>query len=362
MNAVLPRVIILAVGLLFSTQKMAAQHETVLQERIHIEDSIHYSVPGISRLCDQTKTLKNHIDIGDCALFVEIEGEGVPLVLINGGPGGTHHYFHPWFSQIRESHKIIYYDQRGTGLSDFKAGSGYSFRQAVDDLEKLRVQLGISQWIICGFSYGGGLAQFYTAAYPENVLGLVLISSLPIFESDHFVSDQERHLSGPEKEMQSRLRKEYVNGNLKMDAFLYNLALNGDWKRQNYYKPEREEMVRSALYEWVNDTDFNTVMSADYNRYNLQGVFDYCPIPTIIFEGKNDLTWGSKKALVFKENHPNAKFILFENAAHKIFKDVPEEFYSFLQEFTISLMPLSADMIRHWKAQTAGMLHPERSE
>ena len=44
------------------------------------------------------------------------------LVLIHGGPGGTHHYFHPWFSRAAGFARIIYYDQRGCGLSEFAPG------------------------------------------------------------------------------------------------------------------------------------------------------------------------------------------------------------------------------------------------
>jgi len=47
------------------------------------------------RLCDQMDIAQQMVDIGDCQLYCEIEGNGIPLVLINGGLGGTHHFFHP---------------------------------------------------------------------------------------------------------------------------------------------------------------------------------------------------------------------------------------------------------------------------
>ncbi|GAB1473355.1 hypothetical protein MASR2M69_07960 [Bacteroidota bacterium] len=63
-------------------------------------------------------------------------------------------------------------------------GMGYSFRQAIDDLDKLRQELGIEKWIVCGYSYGGALAQFCTTAYPNAVLGMVLISSATLLHDD----------------------------------------------------------------------------------------------------------------------------------------------------------------------------------
>lgn len=347
---------------LLAGQDAEAGRETVLDGIVHLEDSLYTAVPALPRLCDETRSEKRQVDIGDCSLFVEIEGEGVPLVLINGGPGGTHHYFHPWFSRISASHKIIYYDQRGTGLSDFQPGSGYTFRQAADDLEKLRIQLGIGKWFVCGFSYGGGVAQLYAAAYPESVLGLVLISSVPLFESDRFADAQETYLSAAEKARKNEVIREYLAGAFGMDAFLFNLALNGDWKRQNFYRPSREEMIRSALYEWVNDADFNSVVSSDLARYRFRGLFDRCPLPTLIFEGANDLTWGAEKAFAFKENHPSAQFIRFERAAHGVYNDVPDAFYPALEAFTRSAPTVSAGSVREWKQLIEGKISPAGDE
>ena len=110
--------------------------ETVQDRVLHLEDSIHNSVPSLPMLCDELNYSSQYEDIDGCKLYVEIKGEGIPIVLINGGPGGTHHTFHPWFTELEENHKVIYYDQRGTGQSDFEAGDGYSFTQAIRDLHE----------------------------------------------------------------------------------------------------------------------------------------------------------------------------------------------------------------------------------
>lgn len=341
--------ILLSILVNLSCEDVSKKKELASDRVIHIEDSIHYSIPYLPRLCDSMELEKRFVNIGDCTLYVELEGEGIPIVLINGGPGGTHHYFHPEFSRIKDRHRIIYYDQRGTGQSDFEKGDRYSFEQAVDDLEKLRIQLSIEEWVVCGYSYGGGLAQFYALKYPENVLGLALISALPMFEHEHFNGDQELYISKEEKEKKNEVIRAYIKGELKMKPFLYNLALNGDWKRQSYYKPTKEQMIRSALYEWHNDKEFNSIMSESYKAFNLEGVFKNCPIPTIIFEGKNDLTWGDKKAETFISNHPNAEYVLFKKSGHSIFSDEPKKFFRQLENFTHSLTSVSSNLIEKRK-------------
>jgi hypothetical protein len=94
---------------------------------------------------------KEKVSIGDCNLYCEQEGQGTPVVLLHGGPGATHHEFHPWFSQTKDFARVIYYDQRGCGLSDYRPGKGYSVNQAVEDLDRLRQALGIEQWVVLGF-------------------------------------------------------------------------------------------------------------------------------------------------------------------------------------------------------------------
>jgi len=51
-------------------------------------------IPQPATLCDQTDINRQMVNIEDCQLYCEIEGNDTPLVLINGGLGGTHHFFH----------------------------------------------------------------------------------------------------------------------------------------------------------------------------------------------------------------------------------------------------------------------------
>ena len=343
-----------------SCQEIESKRETVLDNILHIEDSIHYHIDTLPRLCDVLGMEKQTIDIGDCKLYCEVEGEGIPMVLINGGPGGTHHCFHPWFAQAKDFCKVIYYDQRGCGQSDFIKGDDYTFKQAIDDLDKLRQKLGIDKWIVCGYSYGGALAQYYTASYPDHVFGMILIGSATLLQDDSLNGTRQYdYISEEEEQKINEIYKLYREDKLDLQQLLLNKELNGDWKRQSFIKPSREEMIRAAFYEWVNDKGFNSTMGNSYGRYDFKHVFDHCPIPTLLCEGKWDLTWKEDKALIFKQNHPNAQFVMFVNSGHTIFCDEPKLFFSTLKEFTTTLKPVSLQEINKWNKQTSGILNPQ---
>jgi pimeloyl-ACP methyl ester carboxylesterase len=187
------------------------------------------------------------------------EGHGTPLVLIHGGPGGTHHCFHPWLSTASQHFQVIYYDQRGCGLSDYKPGGGYSFEQAVDDLEKLRSALNIEKWIILGHSYGGAIAQFYAIKYPQAVTGMILVGAVPMLSNPEIDAlNLTPFYSKEETERFGELMSLAITGKLTLPQFYFNKDINGGWKRQSFYKPSRERLAQAALYDIAFDPRYRS--------------------------------------------------------------------------------------------------------
>jgi proline iminopeptidase len=303
--------------------------ETILDRRVHIEKTI-LEVPEIPSLCATLGMAGQRIDVGgDCHLYCEIEGRGDPLVLINGGPGGTHHVFHPYFSRAREFARVVYYDQRGCGLSDFKAGSGYSLDQAVDDLERLRTALKIEKWAVLGWSYGGLLAQRYAIRCPGAITGLILVAAQPVMRLPLDPTRQYDFLAREERE---RIGDIYSERSLTLAQQLFNAHLNGDWKRQNYYKPTTEELALGARYEWNSDPGFRSRILDEISRVDFGGAFEENSIRTTLIEGRWDLTWNTDKPGKFHQSIPRAELALFETSGHCVFADEPEPFFGLLRK------------------------------
>jgi len=138
-----------------------------------------------------------------------------PLVLINGGPGGSavdlYLQMRNAFEPIRRGRDILLLDQRGTGRSlaglecelpeDFElvTASEDEIRATVDaciaefdhdprhfttsvavrDLEALREALGIEQWNVYGVSYGTRVAQHYLRRHGDRVRTMILDGIVP---------------------------------------------------------------------------------------------------------------------------------------------------------------------------------------
>jgi proline iminopeptidase len=320
--------------------------ESILDRIVHIEPELITEIPDTTRWCARLGLKSHRVDVGGAELFVEEEGEGMPLVLLNGGPGGTHHYFHPWFARAAGFSRVIYYDQRGCGLSDFEPGEhGYSVEQAADDLEAMREALGIQKWVVLGYSYGGFLAQLYTTKYPGSVSGLILLGASPGMAIDLGPSRQSEFLSEEEIARRAEIREQLQEYAEEVDLaqreyvqlLVYNNFLNGDWKRQGFYKPSPGRMAQIALYEWDHDGDFNSVVGQSQSGIDFTGIFDDNPIPTLILEGEYDLTWNETKAGILAGNHPSGRLVVFENAGHGIYDEEPDRFFRVLEEFVTTL-------------------------
>jgi proline iminopeptidase len=337
-----------------------AHGESILDRVVRLEPELVTVIPEAARWCDRIRDLdKRKIDVGDAALYVELEGRGTPIVLINGGPGGTHHYFHPWFSRARKYARIVYYDQRGCGLSDFAPGdAGYSVDQAAEDLESIRKTLGFDKWVLLGYSYGGYLAQLYALLHPEHVSGLILLGASPGMGTDLGPSRQSEFISEAEQARMNEARRqlnEYAKANnldrrRTVELSIYNNFLNGDWKRQHFFRPSPERLAQIARYEWVQDANFNSVMGQTQARWDFAGAFEGDPIPTLILEGRWDLTWSEKKKDILRGNHPGARMVVFENAAHGIYDEQPEEFFRVLEDFIRRLPPIDEAALGRYRS------------
>jgi proline iminopeptidase len=99
---------------------------------------------------------------------------GIPIIYINGGPGGSfsakkRELFSP------EKWRLIMYDQRGCGQSLPLAEERENTTELlVEDIEKLRRHLKIEKWVIFAGSWGSTLGLLYAEAYPASVSYLQL--------------------------------------------------------------------------------------------------------------------------------------------------------------------------------------------
>jgi len=102
-----------------------------------------------------------------------------PLVIIHGGPGHSSESFKGSLDRLAQHRRVLFYDQRGSGLSQMKAEkSAYNVQNLVVEIDHLRSSLlQADRIIVLAHSSGGAVAQHYAATYPSNLQALILVES-----------------------------------------------------------------------------------------------------------------------------------------------------------------------------------------
>jgi len=104
------------------------------------------------------------------------DAAGLPILIVHGGPGGVSR-LEPagWFADLPV--RWLALDQRGCGRSTPLGETSHNrLPDLVDDMERLRVHLGLDRWALAGGSWGARVALAYALTHPDRVTGVMLRS------------------------------------------------------------------------------------------------------------------------------------------------------------------------------------------
>lgn len=127
-------------------------------------------------------------DAGDgVRLWYADSGKGSPVIVIHGGPGMDHDSLAADLAPLRKHHRVIEYDQRGGGRSTVPVDVALlTIEHHVNDLEALRLHLGLKKVTLLAHSFGPAIAARYAIRYPENVERMVFLSPIPPVKGKFF--------------------------------------------------------------------------------------------------------------------------------------------------------------------------------
>jgi pimeloyl-ACP methyl ester carboxylesterase len=134
------------------------------------------------------------IDIGGRSLHLIDKGASGPPVIFESGISATCLNWTQVRAEVEGFARPCTYDRAGLGWSD-PADSPRTTSTIVDDLHALIEAAGIPRpYILVGHSFGGMLVRAYTAKYPGDVAGLVLVDPLSASEWLHISPARARML------------------------------------------------------------------------------------------------------------------------------------------------------------------------
>ena len=136
--------------------------------------------PGllVPRTVDEDPTLPS-IHVNGAMLHSEAYGpkDSAMIVVLHGGPGGDYRYMLRCVQFADSGFRVVFYDQRGSGLSQRFPKSSYTMDVMYDDLAGVIAHYRTSptqKIFLLGHSWGAMLATAYINHHPADIRGAVL--------------------------------------------------------------------------------------------------------------------------------------------------------------------------------------------
>lgn len=100
--------------------------------------------------------------------------EAQTVIVMHGGPGADFRYLLP-LQELADDYHVVFYDQRGTGLSPRVDPAELTAQSSIDDLDLLVDHYGGGDPVyLIGHSWGAMLAAGYIGQHPEKVSAVVM--------------------------------------------------------------------------------------------------------------------------------------------------------------------------------------------
>ncbi len=259
--------------------------------------------------------------------YYQLAGEGTTLVFIHGAFGDMR-MWEPQWKYFSSKYRVLRYDLRGhgkTGPSDLER---YSMATYADDLAAILDELKIDSAIICGLSWGGGIAQVFAARNPNRLRGLVLVGStvsMSVTLGEKFL----RYLLVPKFVMLLMIRILDVKRFVRFSFWLANLTLGKNWLNRD---DQTLEYIRQCMLQ-IDRSEYLKTWGAIYG-FDLQPI-EMISCPTLVLSGERDTKMVMRHAAEIMHRVPGAEARVLPAAYHALTLEQPHAFNEALEDFLI---------------------------
>lgn len=266
------------------------------------------------------------------------------VLLLHGGPGGTHEFFECFDSYFPNAEiEYYYYNQLESAYSDQPNDSSlWTVDRFVDEVEQVRIALGLdhTNFYLLGVSWGGALGIEYALKYQENLKGLIvsnMVSSIPYYNK---YANEVLALQLPDnvlKEIKELEAREAYHDPRYMELLL-----------KHYYT---EHLLRMPLEDWPEPvsrmfanlnhdiyvamqgpSEFGVVGDATLKNWDRSADLVKITVPTLTIGGKFD-TMDPEHMEWMAGEVQNGKYLHCPNGSHSAMYDDQEIYFDGLIQF-----------------------------
>src|SRR4051794_17694547 len=259
----------------------------------------------------------------------EVGGDGLPLLVLHGGPGMDHTHFRPYLDPLGEDFRVLYVDERGQGRSDRVDPETLSLKVFARDVDLLAEALELEHYALLGHSFGAIIATFHATQLGTATAYVI---------------------SGGGDTSEALMADVAASLEALGDA---GAAIAASWDEEQSVETEEHlrELTRVQMpFHFHGDVPpaygEETIGTPDVLRHFANvgyGDFDYRPKladvhkPVLVVVGEHDRTTTPRAARVLHEGIPNSELVLVPDAGHMSFVEQPDVYLDAVRRFLLGV-------------------------
>lgn len=268
-------------------------------------------------------------------------GEGdTKMLALAGGPGLSHDYLQPLAENLPKDKVTFYfYDQLGTGESERQLAdeSLWQLDRYVEEVEQVRIALGLDKFVLYGHSWGAMLAIEYALKYPEHLEGLILSNmTASVASYSESYSKLREMLSAEDQAILEKCEKEEDFDSPEYQAIIDKINEEHICRvpLPDYAIKSLVEMNKYLYQTMMGKNEFHPEGNLkDWDRWN---DLEKIHIPTLLSTGRYDIM-SVDDIKKMQALMPNAIISICENGGHLSMIDSAKDYFKAINNFLQAL-------------------------
>jgi len=258
-----------------------------------------------------------HVEISDTRLHVvERGGDGLPLLIVHGGPALDHHLFGDYLDPLADEFHLVFVDQRSQGLSDPAPVETWTLERMAADVGELAEAMGFDRYATLGHSYGAFVVLQQAVEQPGRAAATIVSSGVP---SARHLTAVEANLAAfepvalREQVTRSWAREQDAQTQEECDALLHDQL---PFHFADPRDPRIPEFERRTAGMVAAPDVLRHFATADYGGIEVEDRLGEVTEPTLVLCGRHDRTCVVAAGEAIAAGIPGAELVILEQSGH----------------------------------------------
>jgi len=229
--------------------------------------------------------------------------------------------------------KLVYFDRRADMMSARQGHGAASVDEMSDDLDALRVSLGVERVTVLGHSFGANIALNYAVRHPANVKRLILVSASASVENPGEAEKRILKQLTPDEMAAYRSSEGGTGGAKPCDRVRARYAV---LYPHYFHKLIPYDFDRGIYTAYFDALAKKQALAGDAMGLDVGHQLGEIKVPVLVVAGRHDLVTLPDRSKELADGLPQSKLVVMEHSGHFPFFEENYLFTQWVREFMTS--------------------------